>query len=79
MKSLLIIVFVIVSLGIQAQTYNTDSKNWNYTGYNKFHATKTKVGNTSVTEAKIINYDATVTEINDTVTLQSAISLGKEG
>jgi len=34
-----------------------------------------RVGNDTITESKIAQYDATVTEINDTVTLQSAISL----
>jgi len=74
MKKLIIILFFLPVFAI-AQSYKPNSVNNDFINYNRLNATKTKVGTQSLTQAKIINWDATVVEINDTVTLQSAISL----
>jgi hypothetical protein len=74
MKKLLIILFFL-PLFAAAQTYRPNTVNNDFQQYNKFSATKTKVGTQTLTQTKIITWDAAVIEINDTVTLQSAISL----
>ena len=62
MKKIITIVFVLFSIWTTAQTYQTKSGNWNYTGYSKFSATKLKVGNTALTETKIQNYDSALAD-----------------
>jgi hypothetical protein len=74
MKNLLIILFLLPLFSL-AQSYRPNTVNNDFINYNRFNATKTKVGTQTLTQAKIITWDATAVEINDTVTLQSAISL----
>jgi len=75
MKKLLIILLIgILPTLVFSQSTTTDSKNWKHTGTNNFTKSLT-IESQSLTGTKITNYDATVVEVNDTVTLQSAISL----
>jgi hypothetical protein len=57
-----------------AQSTTTDSKNWKHTGSNQF--TKTiNVNGQNLTNTKVITWDATVTEISDSVNLVTAIEV----
>lgn len=51
----------------QAQTYVPNGKNTDFSGYNKFSATKTKIGVTPLTETKVNSYDQLVADAADTI------------
>jgi hypothetical protein len=78
MKKLITIILLVglTSMSLYAQTYKTNSTNTSFTGNNKLHATKTKVGNTLLTENKIKEYDSAVSQLQDT-TLLSDVAVMK--
>lgn len=71
MKKLILIPLILLGLFVSAQSYQPKSGNWNYTGYNKFASTRLTVGNTLLTESKIISYDNTVADNADTTAFDS--------
>ena len=62
-KSILIILLVGLALtGLKAQTYTTNSKNNNFTGYNKFSETKTTIGVQPISGALIVKWNRAVVD-----------------
>ena len=57
-----------------AQVYQKNSVNNDFINYNRLSGTKTKVGTQNLTQAKIIAWDAATVKVNDTISLQTAIS-----
>ena len=62
-KQHIIIVLFLLSSFVFGQAYVPNAKNNDFQQYNKFNATKTKVGTQSLTSAKIINWDSAVIKL----------------
>jgi hypothetical protein len=63
MKHLLLTLIALFAIVIGfSQNYQLNGRNTDYIGYNKFSATKLKVGNTALTEAKLQNYDSALAD-----------------
>lgn len=52
-----LVVMLLISISAISQTYKTNAVNNNFTGYNKLPATKTKIGNTALTETSVKDLD----------------------
>jgi len=75
MKKLIIVILAFISISAFSQTYTSNSVNTNFRGYVKLPATKTKIGNTSVTETSVLNYNFAYQQAVDTGLLVDEIAL----
>lgn len=75
MKKLILIPLLLLAIFAAGQSYQLKSGNWNYSGYNKFTATKLKVGNTVLSETKVKELDTLIAKKGDTIQISTIIPI----
>ena len=75
MKKLIVLLIALLPMWALGQVLTKDTKNWTHTGINNFHATKTKIGNTTLSENKVKELDSIITKKGDTVQLSTLVPM----